>query len=162
MYPTRRGPIMALRAERRGCRFGHTVARHQYSRLPVEAELPERCRRCRPKTRSSVTISSIAFMVKALPLGFVSMPCSFLTLHGKATLGGRFERFCSWVIWRFADAVIVVWRRCDTRPRIVIPWRCRSHLSGLTARQKHGPTRLARFDKSDAFFPFDQGAVVRV
>src|SRR5215471_14734198 len=47
--------------------------------------------------------------------GFSAFPAWFrlraplvMTLHGGDVLGSSFEGFCSRVIWRFADAVIVV------------------------------------------------------
>src|SRR5256712_5804704 len=58
----------------------------------------------------------------ALPAWFRLRAPLVMTLHGSDVLGGHFERLCSSVISRFADAVIVVSEQMRQRvPGIVIP-----------------------------------------
>src|SRR5207245_888140 len=60
--------------------------------------------------------------LSALPAWFRLHAPLVMTLHGGDLLGGPLERLCSRVIWRFADAVIVVSEEMRRRvPGIVIP-----------------------------------------
>jgi len=95
--------------------------------------------------------------------GFTALPAWFrfhaplvLTLHGSDLLGGHFERLCSWVIWRFADAVIVVSEEMRQRvPGIVIP--CGVDLNQFRPYNRdEARARLGwPLDKYLILFPFD-------
>ena len=79
-----------------------------------------------------------------------------MTLHGSDVLGGRFERLCSWVIARFADAVIVVSE--EMRQRVsgtVIP--CGVDLNQFRPYDRdEARARLGwPLDKYLILFPFD-------
>lgn len=85
-----------------------------------------------------------------------------LTLHGSDVLGSRFERFCSKLISRFADAVIVVSEEmCRHVPGIVIP--CGVDLNVFRPYDRNeARVRLQwPIDKRLILFPFDPTRLVK-
>jgi len=75
------------------------------------------------KTRTtSYDVVHAHYGLTALPAWFRRDAPLVMTLHGSDVLGSRFERRCSWLMSRFADAVIVVSEEMRQRiPGIVIP-----------------------------------------
>jgi len=104
-------------------RFGHTVdvvnilgfrSKLNYLKGAVEV--------LRETSSTAYDIVHAHYGLSALPAWFRRRSPLVLTLHGGDLLGGRFQRFCSRIIWRFADAVIVVSEEMRRRiPGIVIP-----------------------------------------
>ncbi len=79
-----------------------------------------------------------------------------MTLHGSDVLGGRFERLCSWLISRSADAVIVVSEEMRQRvPGIVIPCGVDLNLFRPYNRDEARARLGWPLDKSLILFPFD-------
>ena len=98
----------------------------------------------------------------ALPAWFRLHAPLVLTLHGSDLLGGHFERLCSLVIWRFADAVIVVSEEMRQRvPGIVIP--CGVDLNQFRPYNRdEARARLGwPLDKYLILFPFDPSRRVK-
>ena len=94
--------------------------------------------------------------LSAFPAWFRLHAPLVITLHGSDLLGGRFERLCSWVIARFADAVIVVSE--EMRQRVsgtVIP--CGVDLNQFRPYDRdEARARLGwPLDKYLILFPFD-------
>jgi glycosyltransferase involved in cell wall biosynthesis len=160
MYPTPKRPgygaFVWQQAEQLR-QLGHTVDvvnilgfRSKLNYVKAAVEVLQRTR------GAAYDIVHAHYGLAAVPAWFRRRAPLVLTLHGGDLLGGRAERFCTWVIWRFADAVIVVSEQLRRRiPGIVIP--CGVDLKVFTPRDRHeARARLGwRQDKVFILFPFD-------
>src|SRR5438105_5147226 len=126
MYPTPQRPDygpFVWQQDRQLRRFGHTVdvvnilgfrSKLNYLKGAVDG--------LRKTSGTPYDIVHAHYGLTALPAWFRRHAPLVMTLHGSDVLGGRFERLCSWVIGRFADAVIVVSEEMRRRvPGVVIP-----------------------------------------
>src|SRR5262249_14712379 len=115
------------------------------------------------KTRRTVyDVVHAHYGLSAFPAWFRLRAPLVMTLHGGDVLGGSFENFCSWGIWRFTDAVIVVSEQMRRQiPGIVIP--CGVDLKVFRpydrdeARARLGWPK----DKYLILFPFDPARIVK-
>jgi glycosyltransferase involved in cell wall biosynthesis len=160
MYPTPQRPdygaFVWQQAEQLR-RFGHTVdvvnilgfqSKLNYLKGAVDV--------LRKTSGTPYDIVHAHYGLTALPAWFRLHAPLVMTLHGSDLLGGRFERLCSRVIWRFADAVIVVSEEMRQRvPGIVIP--CGVDLNQFRPYNRdEARTRLGwPLDKHLILFPFD-------
>jgi len=160
MYPTPQTPDYGAfvwhQAEQLR-RFGHTVDvvnilgfRSKLNYLKGAVDVLRKTRGTR------YDIVHAHYGLTALPAWFRLHAPLVMTLHGSDLLGGRFERLCSWVIARFADAVIVVSE--EMRQRVsgtVIP--CGVDLNQFRPYDRdEARARLGwPLDKYLILFPFD-------
>jgi len=160
MYPTPQRPDYGAFVWQQGeqlRRLGHTVdvvnilgfqSKLNYLKGAVDV--------LRKTSGTSYDIVHAHYGLTALPAWFRLHAPLVMTLHGSDLLGGRFERLCSRVIWRFADAVIVVSEEMRQRvPGIVIP--CGVDLNQFRPYNRdEARARLGwPLDKHLILFPFD-------
>ena len=160
MYPTPQRPdygaFVGQQAEQLR-RFGHTVdvvnvlgyrSKLNYLKGAVEV--------LRKTGSTPYDIVHAHYGLTALPAWFRLHAPLVITLHGSDVLGGRFQRLCSSMISRFADAVIVVSEQMRQRvPGIVIP--CGVDLNLFRPHNRDDArARLGwSTDKYLILFPFD-------
>src|SRR3989442_1061185 len=160
MYPTPQRPdygaFVWQQAEQLR-RFGHTVdvvnilgfrSKLNYLKGAVEV--------LRMTSSTPYDIVHAHYGLSAFPAWFRLHAPLVMTLHGSDVLGGRFERFCSWVSSRCADAVIVVSEEIRQRvPGIVIPCGVDLKLFRPYNRDEARARLGWPLDKSLILFPFD-------
>ncbi|OLD71055.1 MAG: hypothetical protein AUI33_08015 [Ignavibacteria bacterium 13_1_40CM_2_61_4] len=138
-------------------RFGHTVDvvnilgfRSKLNYLKGAVDVVRR-------TRSTpYDIVHAHYGLTALPAWFRLHAPLVMTLHGSDLLGSRIERLCSWAIWRFADAVIVVSEEMRQRvPGIVIPCGVDLNLFRPYNRNEARARLGWPLDKCLVLFPFN-------
>src|SRR5437879_3587444 len=160
MYPTPERPdygaFVWQQAEQLR-RFGHTVDvvnilgfRSKLNYLNAAVEVLRKTR------RTSYDVVHAHYGLSAFPAWFRLDAPLVMTLHGSDVLGGRFDGLCSWLICRFADAVIVVSEEIRQRiPGMVIPCGVDLDLFRPLNRREARARLGWPLEKYLVIFPFD-------
>ena len=166
MYPTPERPgfgaFVWQQAEQLQ-QLGHTVDvinipgfRSKLNYLRAAGEVLRRTR------RTKYDIVHAHYGLSAIPASFRLNAPLVITMHGGDLLGGTLERLCTAMIWRFADAVIVVSEQMRRRvPGIIIPCGVDLRLFKPYDRTEARARLGWPSDKYRVLFPFDPARPVK-